>query len=263
MSIRTILPALLLLACAGCGGPSATDPARDPARSNVAAYLKPAGVLTAQAGRDGAFRIEGVALPGSRVQLSPVGGGGVVSAVADAEGHWSLVAPPAAGVRLFLVQMTHGQRTVVGEGMLMLAPDGRSAELRPSSASKVLAPVTASPRIFSVDFDGGGGAVIGGVATAGSGMNIRVDHRASGNVTVDAQGRFVAAIGRLSEGSHLIDVSGEAGQDQIVISASRAAPLAGGQFRATRLDRAWRIDWMTPAGGLQSSIVVARVETGA
>ena len=60
MSIRTILPAVLLLACAACGGQPASDPAHDPAKSNVAAYLKPADVLTARAGRDGAFHIEGV-----------------------------------------------------------------------------------------------------------------------------------------------------------------------------------------------------------
>jgi hypothetical protein len=33
-------------------------------------------------------------------------------------------------------------------------------------------------------------------------------------------------------------------------------------YRAQKLDRAWRIDWATPGGGVQSSIIVARAETG-
>jgi hypothetical protein len=263
VSIRTVLPFLLLLTCAACGGPKASDPTRGQGEADVSAYLKPPSVLTAQAGVDGVFHIEGVAQPGAGVQLIQADNS-ALSARADAQGHWSLTVPAASTVRLFAETMSSGARTVVGEGFLMLAPDGRAAQLRAASASQVLAPVTRTPRILSVDFDRDGGAIIAGVAPAGTGMNIRVDRIASGDVTADAQGRFVAAIQqKLGPGPHLIDISGDAGEDQIVVNANRAVPLTAGPFRAERLDRAWRIDWMTPAGGVQSSIVVARAETGA
>lgn len=262
MSTRTVLTSLLLLACVACG-PRASDPNRAQAQRDEREYLKPPSVLTAQAAPNGVFQLEGVAQPGARVRLIQADDS-LLSAQADSEGRWSLAVPAAPAVRLFAETMTLGGRTVVSEGFLMLAPDGRAAQLRAGSASQVLAPVGAAPRILSVDFDRDGGAIIGGVAPAGSGMNIRVDRAATGEAVADAQGRFVAAIRqKLPPGPHLIDILGDAGGDQIVVGIDRAAPPAAGPFRAERLERAWRIDWITPAGGVQTSIVVARVETGA
>lgn len=263
MSIRAALPVLLLLACAACGAPQTPDANRDRAQANAADYLRPPSVLTAEAGADGVFRIEGVAQPGARVQLIQADDS-AIGVQADDQGHWSLTAPASPDVRLFVLTMTIGARTVGGEGYMMLAPDGRVALLRAASASQVLTPVTRRPKILSVDFDREGGAMIGGVSPAGSGMNIRVDHRPAGDVTADAQGRFTAAIrDKLGPGPHLIDISGDAGGDQIVVNGSPAPSLGASLFRAQRLDQAWRIDWMTPGGGLQSSIVVVRSETGA
>lgn len=266
MSIRPVLAALaapLLLTCTACGGPEAADPAKNQAQRDERDYLRPPSILTARIERDGAFAIEGVAQPGARVVLTGAEGGGA-QAQADGEGHWSVRLPAAAAVRLFGITMTASGRTVEGEGFLMLAPDGRAAQLRAGSASRVLTAATRAPRILAVDFDRDGGAIIGGVAQAGSGMNIRVDRTAAGDVTADSEGRFVAAIlRRLPAGSHLIDVSGDAGGDELVVRIEAAAPLGGAVFRAQRLDRAWRVDWRTPGGGVQSSVVVARTETGA
>ncbi len=266
MSIRSALAALtalLLLTCAGCGAPKAAEGNRDQAEAHVADYLRPPVVLTARAGANGVFDIEGVAQPGARVRMTQAGAG-AIGAQADDEGHWSVTAPASPSVRLFDLTMIVGARNVGGEGYLMLAPDGQAALLRASSATQVMTPATRRPRILSVDFDREGGAMIGGVAPAGTGMNIRVDRRPAGDVTADAQGRFTAAIrDKLGSGSHLVDISGDAGGDQIVVNGSLAAPLGGSLFRAQRLDQAWRIDWMTPGGGLQSSVVVVRSETGA
>jgi hypothetical protein len=264
VSIRTVLTALLLAACAACSASKGADPARGQGERDERGYLQPPAVLTAQAAPDGAFRIEGVAQPGSKVRLIQADNS-VLATQTDSDGHWTLSVPAAPAVRLFVETMTSGARTVAGEGYLMLAPDGRAAQLRAGSASQVLAPASARPRILSVDFDRDGGAIIGGVAPAGSGMNIRVDRIATGDVTANVQGRFVAAIRqKLRPGSHLIDISGDAGGDQIVVNVDRVAPPpAGAPFQAQRLERAWRVDWVTPAGGLQSSIVVSRVETGA
>lgn len=262
MSIRTVLAALLLLTCAACGQPETADPAGGQPQRDERQYIRPPVVLTAQAGANGVYRIEGVAQPGARLTLAGADGARLQTQ-ADTEGHWSLSVPASSAVRLFKMTMATPVRTLDGEGLLMLAPDGRAAQLLAGSASRVLAPVTRSPRILSVDFDRDGGVSIGGMAPAGSGMNIRVDRRASGDATADAQGRFVAPLQRISAGSHLIDVSGDAGGDDIVVRMDPAAPLGGAAFRAQRLDRAWRVDWTTPGGGLQSSIVVARSETGA
>lgn len=261
MSIRTVPIILLLVLCAACGGRGAGG--GDPAERDAREYLKPPTILTARIQSGGSFQVEGVARPAALVRLIQ-SDDNVQAATADAQGHWSMTVPAASAVRLFVLAEKVDSRTVVSEGFLMLAPDGRAAQLRAGSASQVLAPVTRAPKILNVDFDRDGGAIIGGVAPAGSGMNIRVDRAAAGDVSADAEGRFVAAIRQpLSPGRHLIDISGDAGGDQIVVAIDTAAPPADGPFRATRLDGAWRIDWLTPAGGVQSSVIVARSETGA
>lgn len=263
MSIRALPIILLLALCAACGGRPAGSGASGQAERDAREYLKPPSVLTAQIQAGGSFQVEGVAHPNALVRLIQ-SDDNVQAATADAEGHWSMTVRAAPAVRLFVLAMKVGARTVVSEGFLMLAPDGRAAQLRAGSASQVLTPVTRTPRILNVDFDRDGGAIIAGVAPAASGMNIRVDRAAAGDVTADSEGRFVAAIRRpLSPGRHLIDISGDAGGDQIVVAIDAAAPPADGPFRATRLDGAWRIDWLTPAGGVQSSVIVTRSETGA
>jgi hypothetical protein len=37
--------------------------------------------------------------------------------------------------------------------------------------------------------------------------------------------------------------------------APRTTSLAGAYYRASRIEGAWRIDWATPGGGVQSTIL--------
>ena len=42
---------------------------------------------------------------------------------------------------------------------------------------------------------------------------------------------------------------------------SAAAPLTAGPFLAARTASGWRIDWMTPGGGVQTTFLIAPPET--
>jgi hypothetical protein len=131
------------------------------------------------------------------------------------------------------------------------------ALLRAGSGAYRLADASRSPRILAVDVDRGGGAVVSGVAMPGAGLGVRVDRASRGNGKADDDGRFFLPLTEeLSPGAHDIQVSGEGGEQQITIAISPAQPLKTGPVRADRTPMGWRIDWMTPGGGVQTTLVI-------
>jgi hypothetical protein len=248
-----LLPLMALSACGDGGRPAWTGESPKAAASAEAGYLMPPRVLAVKSGRAG-LALAGTATPGARVRLGTPQGE-LRYAVANAAGSWALVIPPAADLRLFGVSMSLGERTVQAEGYLAVTPEGRVAQLRAGAGSLVQAAPSRRPLILAIDFDRDGAAMVSGVGTIDAEVGLRLDRTAAGGTTIDKEGRYSFALSRpMSGAGHELEISGEGGEQVVVVGAERPAPLAQ-PFRARRAGAAWRIDWMTPGGGVQTTVL--------
>lgn len=254
-SILMIAASALLAACEP--GPQSDSRRSEKVDSAEAGYLPPPALEGVQR-TGGRLTLVGKALPESDVRLgSP--NGEVVLGKADAGGRWSVVVPIEPGVRLFGLSMTRNGRTVQAEGYVMVSEEGNVALLRAGAGAWRLAAASSAPRILAVDIDRAGGAVVSGVAAPGAGLNVRVDRVVSGGARADDDGRFFVALkDPLSRGPHDIQVGGEGGEDQIAIAATPPLALTSGPVRSERVPTGWRIDWMTPGGGVQTTLLIPR-----
>lgn len=250
------------LALSGCGEAKKGEwrPAKATSTSTQtdaaeAGYVAPPRVEQASRVPAGLL-LTGAGAPGANIRLgAPTGE--IIVGQADGSGQWSLTVPLGQGVRLYGLSMTREGRTVQAEGYVMITPEGAVALLRAGTGAWRLARDSASPEILAVDVDPEGGGVISGMATPGAGLGVRVDRtpRAVGQAGED--GRFVLSlIEPLGPGPHDIQVSGEGGEQRITVETSPAPRLIDGPVRAQRLEKAWRVDWMTPGGGVQTTFLM-------
>ena len=248
------------LALAGCDSGKIGwrhDPIPDSEHpSPAASYLKPPRVLAAARQADG-VALAGEAEPKASVRLgAPTGE--TLTGQADETGHWRLLAPPASEPRLYGLSMTLEGRTVQAQGYVMVTPEGRAVLLRAGSGAEVLAAASPSPRILAIDYDHSGGGVISGVGSPGAGLGVRVDRTTRAEGKVDETGRFTLSLSQapLAPGARTIQVSGEGGEQQMVVDVIPPQPPAGGPMRATATPIGWRVDWMTPGGGVQTTQLI-------
>lgn len=251
--LATGLAAVLLLAC-GPGAPGAPT-GTDKPDSAEAGYVAPPTLEGVQ--RSGkAITLSGKGVANADVRLgSPTGE--VFMGRVDPQGKWTLTVQDEPGVRLFGLSTIEARRTVQAEGYVMVAEGGEVALLRAGAGARRVAAESTSPRILSVDIDRAGGAVVSGVAAPGAGLNVRVDRITRGGARTDESGRFyISLTDPLSLGAHDIQVAGDGGETAVSIVASPAAPLVSGPVRASRTSNGWRIDWMTPGGGVQTTLLI-------
>ncbi|MET0336492.1 MAG: hypothetical protein ABW063_01895, partial [Caulobacter sp.] len=205
--------------------------------------------------RDMKIPVWGWAAPGERVTVSFANQS--KTAEAGADGRWSVTAPRADQPRLFGLSMTQNDRTVQAEGYVLVTPTGSAAILRAGAGADVIAGAGARPRILAVDYDQEGGAVISGLAVANTPLELRVDGVTRGQGEADGQGRFSLPLSRpLEPGAYEIVAAGQGGEDATRLSIATVGPLQSGPFQGERAPRGWRIDWMTPAGGVQTTVVM-------
>jgi hypothetical protein len=249
---------VVALALSGCGGdlPASPSPAPSPARQAIPeGYLRSPAVTAASARTGGQVTVTGVGAPGARVRLATPTGQARF-ATADDQGRWSMSLPAADQTRVFGLSMTLRGRQVQGQGYVLLTPSGRFALLRAGAGAVVSGPA-APMRLTALDFDAEGGAVVSGFGPANSQVQIQAGGVTAGTGKVDGAGRFSVALNQpLRSGGQRIEAligSGSAGAD---LTVTPAQPLTGGPFRSTPLARGARIDWLTPGGGLQSTLIL-------
>jgi hypothetical protein len=143
---------------------------------------------------------------------------------------------------------------VPAPGNIRVGPHGQTALLRAGAAALRL-DRPAGSRIATVDFDSEGGALLSGWAAAGTDVAIRLDGRAAGDARADDAGRFVYALPRLSPGPHRVEATGVAFTDEVAFDTKPAAPLVAGPLHSQLTARGFRSDWLTPGGGVQSTIL--------
>ena len=245
---------VLTVCLMGCGPrPSAAAAGHAKREGPDASYVAPPAVTGASL-NGGRVALNGTAQAGSRVRLAaPNGAASLVTA--DAAGRWRLSLSAASEPRLFGLSLTSGARTVQGQGYLLLTPGGEGVLLR-SGAGALRLGARAKPGLTAFDFDRQGGAVVSGTAAPGSSVTLRGGHGRAADGRADSAGRFAVALAEpLGPGLQRITVIGDFGQDSAVIDATPAAPLAEGPIRSVRTAAGLRVDWMTPGGGVQSTLI--------
>jgi hypothetical protein len=254
-----LLAAAGLLAACGRGGDwRSPAPQQDQPAEGQTGYVPPPRFTAVERLADGAVRLSGAADPNVRVRVASPDGVAYFAA-SDAKGVFSVTAPAAAAVRLFGLSETLANRVIQGEGYLAVLPaPGRPAVLlRAGAGAHAPGASSIAPQVVAVDLDGGGGAVVSGVARPGSALRLTLDGRHDGDARADAKGRFAFALAAvLKPGDHQLSVQSAAGQDDARFSVGQAPPISGLPFRAARQAGDWRVDWLTPAGGEQTTLVM-------
>ena len=254
---------MILAACAAAGACSRAAPTHGPAdqaRAQLAAYLQPPAVTAADRQRSG-VRLRGTASPGAAIHLASPDGS-AISGTADRKGGWGLAAPaaPAGGVpRLYSLSELLGGRLVraVGYVAVLPGPGPAAAILRPAASASVPASAGGARGVTSIDYDASGQTMVSGRAWPGETVRVSVDGREAGEDRADAVGGFSASLSRtLSPGPHVLSLTGQRLRASAAFEAVRTTRITSPPYDARRTDGSWRIDWVTPGGGVQSTVLL-------
>jgi hypothetical protein len=251
------LSALLLLA--GCNGKPLVTAAADPAASEDAADLTPPMPDAVRASGDG-WTLSGSAPAGARVRLATPQGE-ALAAVADARGRWTIALGPVAGARIFGLSATAKGRQIQSEGYVLVTAKGQAAVLRAGAGARRIDPAP-QPGLRAIDFDRGGGLEVSATAPPGATVILKLDGRQAALGRADAAGRYDASLpsagsqSRILPGAHQAQVFGDGFSDGVSFQVAAAPPLAQGPLRSQLTPAGLRVDWMTPGGGVQSTILV-------
>ena len=259
-----IVAVVAVLALGACGREEEgwrrdAAPAKTEQPPPQAGYLKPPQVVSAIR-QEGSVLLSGQAEPSASVRLGAPTGEALVGK-ADAAGAWRLTTPLAAEPQLYGLSMTLEGRTVQAQGYLMVAPSGAAVLLRAGTGAEVMGRNSLSPRVLAIDYDRSGGAVVSGVGTPGAGLGVRVDRATRGEGKVGADGRFSISLDQpLTVGAHTVQVAGEGGEQQVVVEISPPSQPTNGPAASIQTATGWRVDWMTPGGGLQTTQLLDAVQ---
>ena len=257
--IATALAALLAaLSLAACDGKPLT-PAEEAPPADDPAYLTPPMPQAVQAVGEG-WRLSGTAPPAAQVRLATPQGE-ALTAAADPQGRWAIVLKPSTETRIFGLSATAKGRQLQSEGYVLLTPKGQAAVLRAGAGARRI-DAAARPGLRAIDFDRGGGLEISATAPAGASLAVRLDERQVGTGRADAAGRYEVSLpqqgsqARVLAGAHQAQVFGDGISDSVAFQVTPAAPLVDGPLRSQLTSAGLRVDWMTPGGGVQSTILV-------
>ncbi len=125
--------------------------------------------------------------------------------------------------------------------------------------------LTRGPRnlaALALDYDNKFAATVSGFAAPGETVSLRVDGVERGQAAADQAGRFVVALSQpLTAGAHDFELVGPSGDVRFSAEIGAPTPPAGAPYAAQRQAAAWRVDWITPGGGEQTTLILDR--TGA
>lgn len=242
---REILALGLLTAIAGCRPPAAPS---DPLLA--AGYSAPPAAVLAQR-TDHGVTLSGTAKPGAQVRLAEPAGPARI-ATADRRGRWRLTVA-AEKPSIFGLSMVSGGRRTQAQGYLLVMPDGQAALLRAGSGARRLDLMPDGVGAF--DVDALGAAVVSGRAPADTPLSVRVDGRHAVDGRSDAEGRFAVLLPALLRGVRRIEVAGEGFRNELKVEVAPPAPLVEGPLRSQLSSSGVRADWLTPGGGVQSTLI--------
>jgi hypothetical protein len=258
-----LLAALSLAACGGKPSAQGQAPAQgstpaqgEDANAQEQAYLSPPRVEAVRSGPGGVTLI-GSAPAGGRVRLATPAGAALF-ADANPNGAWAIALPPAAQARIFGLSVSLRDRKAQAEGYVLVTPAGQAALLR-AGAGTLRIDREPRPGLRSIDFDRGGGMEVSVQATPAATVIVRLDGHQAAEGRADAKGRYGISLGAttpIQPGKHQVQVFGDGFSDEATVQISPAAPLAEGPMRSQLTPAGLRVDWMTPGGGVQSTLLI-------
>jgi hypothetical protein len=253
---------LVLAACGPAGAPTEVSGQAKPSAKPAAAagYVSPPDLGGAERTPAGLV-LRGRAPAGAVVGLaSPEGLN--LTAVAGANGRWTLTVPGGPGPAMFALSAVVGGRTVRAEGAVLTLPEPGPPGLllRAGFAAVPLGAPSVSPTVTALDYDRGGGAAVAGLARPMARVRLSVDGVAAGLGQADETGRFavLAANRSLTAGRRRLQVDTDQGRAEVAVDVSRPESMGRVVYRASRQEGAWRIDWSPAGGGVQTTVVFDR-----
>ncbi|MDB5428298.1 MAG: hypothetical protein JWR43_2273 [Phenylobacterium sp.] len=249
---------LALVLLPGCNGKPLVTPGAESAAED-AGYVAPPMPDGLQAAGDG-WRLSGSAAPGARVRLATPQGE-ALNATADSHGRWTIALGPVPEARIFGLSATAKGGQVQSEGYVLVTPKGQAAVLR-AGAGALRIDSGLRSGLRAIDFDQGGGVEVSTVAPPGATVILNLDGRQAAQGRADASGRYDASLPaagsqtRILPGAHQAQVFGDGFSDSVGFQVSVAPPLAQGPLRSQLTPAGLRVDWMTPGGGVQSTILI-------
>jgi hypothetical protein len=250
---------LLTSACGPSGGwVGAAAPSSTPAPDS--GYRAPPEVLSMGKGPEDGLTLTGRAMPSSQVRLASPGGA-QVQTTADGSGVWSVALGPVSEPTLYGLSAEADGRRVQAEGYVAVLPGGPTvALLRAGAGAQVLG--SGQRRIQAVDYDGGGAAVVSGRAGANAPLRLIVDGAVAMEARAGADGRFSLTLpGPLPAGAHRFEVATPKDATGAQIQIAAPEPPAGSPYQARpEAGGGWRIDWITPGGGPQTTLLLPQTQ---
>jgi hypothetical protein len=244
------------LALCACGeGAAPIGPKSAAAPAVEAGYIRPPAVTSARP-EGTTLVLAGTAPAKAQVRLATPDGQSTTAA-ADDQGTWRLAVPLSPEARIFGLSATAGGRTIQAAGYLLLTPAGEAVLLRAGAGALRVGRVGGRSGVDAIDFDREGGAVVSGHAPANAPLSIHIDGDQTADGRADGEGRYAIAVPEpIAPGAHQIDVFGDAAENSVTIDTRPAAPISSGPFRSAAVAGGLRVDWMTPGGGVQSTLLL-------
>jgi hypothetical protein len=253
--------AALMLALAACGkadSGSAAAPAA-PGDTPDPGYRAAPQIVALSRAPDGALSLVGRATASSQVRLASPSGARLET-MADGKGDWLTPLGPVSEPALYGLSAEADGRRIQAEGYVAILPGGPIvALLRAGSGAQVLdGDPGGTVRLLALDIDSGGATVVSGRAAAGVPVRLLVDDVVAIQAPVGADGRFSLTLPQgLPPGPHHIRALTAKGAAEAAVTITAIAPLTDGPYRIAPVGGGWRVDWMTPGVGLQTTLLLA------
>lgn len=208
---------------------------------------------------DGGVSLSGRALPSSPVRMvSPAGA--PIETRADGSGAWSAPLGPVSEPTLYRLTEEAGGQTVEAEGLIAVLPGAPTvAVLRAGSGAEVVRAAGAGPlKILAVDYDVSGATVVSGTARASATVRVLVDGQPASEGAAGPDGRFSLTLPKpLSPGPHRLQALTPQAMAEADVSLTPPIPPKGAPYLAQAQPSGWRVDWTTPGGGAQTTLLLA------
>ncbi len=249
--------AVAAMALADCSGKPPVRAGGDTATTQDAGYLAPPQPDTVRRDASGVV-LAGDGPAGGRVRLAQPSGQAVFAPV-DSHGRWTVPLGPADEPRIFGLSVTAGGRTAQAEGYVLVTPEGQGAVLRAGASARRFDAATRSG-FSAIDFDGGGGLEVACTAPPGGTVIVTLDGRQAAEGRADEAGRYAVSLPAAGQppvrpGAHVLQMQGDGFSDHVSVTIGPTAPLAQGPLRSQLTPAGLRLDWMTPGGGTQSTLL--------
>ena len=250
--LKTVTGLSLVLALTGCQDkPTVTDP---DAAMRAAGYAR-APVITGieQAGSDMVV-VTGDTIPNARVRFA-YGDQRAIGVTADSKGRFRAELPIGTQGGIYDLSAGDLGRLMHADGRLFIPPGmpQKAILMRPGAPSFPVVPHAS--QLLVADYDSAGAFALAGRVTPKTAVNLVVDGVRVRQMSDDT-GYFSAImqIPSPTQGAVVADVSVQVGDTSWTRTISVTSATGEGD-RITAIPKGWRVDWMLPGGGIQTTLV--------